>query len=228
MPVNRFFFPGDLKPNEKISLPDEEAKHLFRAIRKKQGEAIEVVNGRGVLASAIIEEKELVITSIETTERPQYPLILAQAMLRSTRLEWLIEKGTELGVDTFWLFPGERGEFSSFRKSRLEKIAISALKQSGRLWLPEIIEKPSISSWDSLPKNAYYGDLNATEAFSPPHQQSLCFIVGPESGLTPKEISHLEQLGAKGVLLNTNTLRAETAALTSVAICTLFQSKLES
>lgn len=232
MPVERFYISLEsIEHHSTIALEDSEFHHLAHVLRARPGDNIEIVNGKGTLAQAeIIEMRRngalLKILSVAKHPKPTFPLILAQGLLRPQKLDWVIEKGTELGVTEFWLFPGERSERKTLQENHLERlsnIAVSALKQSGRLYLPPIILKPPLSQWNE--QGIWYGDIREKApsiidllATTTP----AIFCVGPESGFSPHEIQALEKQGANGVHLNPSVLRAETASIAAVSIISSF------
>lgn len=232
MPHNRFFLNTPLCHTSEISLEDEEARHL-QVMRKKEGDSVEIINGKNQLGTAIIvkNEKKRVILKIEKIEERvpvDFKTIICQALCRGSNLDMIVEKGTELGMTEIWLFPGEQSEkkeLSAHQLQRLEAIAISAIKQCGRLDLPKILLKPPLIKWEQIPYSAFYGTLSDT---APPFlsiwqkkEHGILFFIGPEKGFTQKEEALLEQLGAKGVSLHPNILRAETAPLVALSLISL-------
>jgi 16S rRNA (uracil1498-N3)-methyltransferase len=226
MPDNRFFLKDRFRLHESVYLEGQEALHLSKVMRKNEGAQVELVNGRWELALATVKEVSkdqvtLVIDEIQTTPPSSKELILALALPKTPKLEMVIEKGTELGVDTFWLFPGERSEKPSLspnQQSRLEHLTISALKQCGRLSLPKIeIHKP-LKFWEFLPKPAFFGSLSEEAVpLSPLETKKLMLMIGPEAGWTPQEEEKMTQLGALPLKLHENTLRTETAAICALS-----------
>src|SRR5690606_11541255 len=133
-----------------------------------------------------------------------------QAIPRSNRLETILEKGTELGVTSFWLFPADKSERTECKEEQLERyrlILISALKQCGRLFLPSIEWRPPLSKWKELPAPLFFGDLSKDAAPLDQAPPSLIFAIGPESGWSAKEIDQLHALEGKGICLSPHILR---------------------
>lgn len=224
MPVNRFYSDTPLKRLTTLSLEESEAQHLIQVMRGKVGEAVEVVNGKGALANgtiASIRKREAVISlsDVTTAPPPSHKILLAQALPRINRLDFIIEKGTELGVDTFWIFPGERSErhlLNPHQLERLQHICIAAMKQSGRLWLPQIQWKPSLQNWDTIPLPAIFGDPDGKEMI--PSCTACTLLVGPESGWSEAEILFMKEKKCAGVCLHENILRTDTAALAGIVL----------
>lgn len=214
MPHNRFFVDQPLIRGETIDLK-EEARHL-KVMRIREGETIEIVNGRHQLGFATVQGKGATLTAVEERPAPK-ALILCQAIPRMNRLDTIVEKGTELGMTELWLFPAERSEKKSLSKNQLERVAqitIAALKQCGRLDLPKIVVKPPLLEWESAPLPAFYGDTG-TQAPQMTGGGKACFI-GPEAGFSSKEEAHLMTIGVSGAKLHNHILRTDTAALVAV------------
>jgi 16S rRNA (uracil1498-N3)-methyltransferase len=214
---HRYYQEGPLEQGVPINLSKEELKHLRSVMRAKDGEIIEVINGKGALATATFHE------TISVESISHHTLLtkksIAIAITEPKNLAVVIEKGTELGITTFYLFPAKKSkltELSVSKKLRFHNILISALKQSKRLFLPEIIY---LKGKEALPKNQTYllADFDGvpfTEV-----DKSCTFIIGPESGFTDKEILYFKtSLSAKGILLSDGVLRAETAAIAAATL----------
>lgn len=238
MPVDRFYLNEELKEKATFFLKDEELHHLAHVLRIKEGEVTQLINGKGLLAEAKVEKigkkgAELKILSLQKEPTPSYELILAQALPRQPRLEYILEKSVELGVTKILLFPGELSEKKTLFPSGLERaqhILISAMKQCGRLFMPELILAPPIFSWDpsSLPKASFFGDTDPTAKSFLSHltaekTTSLCVIIGPEKGFHAKEVTHMkDNLQILGVHLHPNILRTDTAAICSLSLASNF------
>lgn len=233
MPAERFYYPEILEENQKIHLKDQEHHHLVNVMRIRVGEAIEIINGKGQLAEAVLESIEkknssLFVKSVQTASPPSHHLILAQGMPRLNRLELIVEKGTELGMTEIWLFPAMRSEKKDFSENQLERLntlMIAAMKQCGRLFLPKMVIMPPLKQWKDLAiKPIFFGDTNPEAlAFMSVWNQlkpsnGAIFCIGPESGLTDEEVILLQKLDAHGVKLHSNILRTETAAIVSLAL----------
>ena len=219
MPHDRFYIDAPLE--KPLILDGDEFRHLSRVMRKRVGDEIELVNGYHTLALAKIEtiDKNSAKLSILKTEekKPEIPpLVLVQALPKLANLELIIQKGTELGVSTFYIYPSihsEKKELSENQKKRLRFILIGAMKQSGRLDLPEI-------RWGfpKLSGNIYFGDLSEkAKPLSKVGKHPATLIIGPEKGFTINETKEYQEKG-QGVSLGPYTLRAETAAIAGLAI----------
>jgi 16S rRNA (uracil1498-N3)-methyltransferase len=224
MPVERFYSAESLEQGSKVTFEGAEFHHLKHVIRSKEGDLVELVNGKGDLASVRIESlgkkrASLLVESARSSKRSSFSLILIQAIPRPSRLDTILEKGTELGVTEFWLFPGERSErkIAQTQLPRLHSVTVAALKQCGRLFLPTMQIIPSVLKWERVPENCWYGDFSSDSKPLRPASQSA-IVIGPESGLTSKEVEYLKALGAKPASLHPNTLRTDTAAICALSL----------
>ncbi len=233
MPENRFYVEKPLVQNDVIHLDGTEFHHLIHVMRGNVNDEIEVVNGLGEMARARISkiEKKQAILDIDSVifePLPQFQMILAQAIPRMNRLDNIIEKGTELGMTKLWLFPGEHSErrkLTDDQLLRMRHVAISAMKQCGRLDLPTIEFMPPLKDLKkSLEFDAFFGDVSPDAPLlinewqkSPPKAGAI-FFIGAETGFSEEEVASLKKLGAKGIKLHGNILRTDTASLVSLAI----------
>lgn len=231
MPAERYYYPNELHEDCIVILENTEFHHLTNVMRAKEGDLLELVNGQGVLAQASvlkIEKKkaQLKIIDVKTESKPSFEIILAQSTPRINRLDTILEKGTELGMTQLWLFPGDFSERKILTEHQLERmtsITIGAMKQCGRLYLPQILLKPKLEQWERSPYSMFYGDVNpeapkletSLRTFS---GDGLIIVIGPESGLSDKEELYLRNLKAQGVKLHPNILRTDTAAIAALAL----------
>lgn len=237
MPKERYFYPQDFQEGSQLFIEDQEFHHLIHVMRNHIDDVIELVNGQGQLASgkiSKIEKKRVSLEVLTVYQAPSLdlPLILAQAIPRFNRLELIVEKGTELGMTELWLFPAmhsDKKAFSINQTERLNTILISAMKQCGRLFLPELIFMPSLKEWQKFSLPTFFGDTRpSAPTFASAWQQKnpqngSIFCVGPESGFTSDEVDVLQQLGAEGVKLHRNILRTETAGITALSLMSHWQ-----
>jgi 16S rRNA (uracil1498-N3)-methyltransferase len=232
MPSERYYLDQDFERESSCELTGQEFHHLAHVMRGSVGDIVELVNGRGALAHASIDRLSKTAGTLrikqvfEEKHRPR--IILAQALPKPNRLDFVLEKGTELGVDDFWLFPGSRSQKKELYPNQVERarqLTISALKQSGRLTLPALTFKPPLNNWEGFENcSSFFGDLDPD---APPLIEALqnselklpvLFFVGPESGFDDDELNKIRALGAKGVKLHNNILRTETASLTAISL----------
>lgn len=229
MPSDRFFYDGPLVDGGEVTLEEKELHHLLHVTRTNSGEVVELVNGKGELASARVEKTgrggaSLTLLSVHREPLPTKQRILAQALCRFNRLEWIVEKAVELGCTQIWFFPAKLSELddlSDNKRERLRYLAISAMKQCGRLDLPHFELLPSLDKWRKPEGALLFGD---TRPIAPVLERALVqettiFCIGPESGLHESEVELLEsKLGGRGVKLHSNILRVETASLVALSL----------
>jgi 16S rRNA (uracil1498-N3)-methyltransferase len=194
-------------------------------MRKCSGDSIELINGKGLFAHAEIDSKNehkkgvyCTVTKVLEEKSPKLRSTLIQAIIRPQKLELVVEKACELGVTSLIFVRCERSDKSSPKSGRLEHIAISALKQSGRLHLPIFQEATSLEKALTLAqeKNLFYGAIDGApfvELQKSITSRSVTFCIGPEGGFTQKEFDLLSVHSAKGVSLGPHVLRSETASI---------------
>jgi 16S rRNA (uracil1498-N3)-methyltransferase len=209
--------------------PDpEEAHHLVRVLRARPGDAVLAFDGRGQEWEATIREihRDTVTLAIGgPTGRKSEPPIrvtLVQALVRPEKLDYLFQKGTEVGVTSFHLVECERAEAprpSDARLARYRRVLLEACKQSGRLVVPEL----SVGAW---PPQAPVTIVLDTAAEAPPIGRVLAagrrdvasVAVGPEGGFTSAEVEDLVARGAARSSLGPRVLRTETAGVVAAAL----------
>jgi 16S rRNA (uracil1498-N3)-methyltransferase len=213
------------------ALPDEEAKHALRVLRLKNGDEVKVTNGTGIMYRARIEELSqkkcaLVIISREVVPSPSPVLHLAISPTKNTdRLEWLLEKATEIGIQVFTPLLCDHSERRVQKTDRLLKIAIAALKQSQQAWMPEIREAVSFKDFIREQRTGQKFIAHCREGHRRPLQnsyspgQDAVIMIGPEGDFSEKETEAAIQEGFQPVSLGEKRLRTETAGL--VALHTL-------
>lgn len=209
-------------------LPDEESMHCTRVLRLGRGAELTVTDGRGVFYRAVIEEadpRRCRVRIVEQSETPRpwaYGLHLAVAPTKSIdRMEWFLEKATEIGVDSVTLLRCRYSERREVKRERLQRVAVSAMKQSGQAHLPLIEGMTDFADFIAHHAAEAGGRLIAHCRSSelPPlstsyHRGSNALIlIGPEGDFSAEEVEMAEAAGFAGVSLGRTRLRTETAAL---------------
>jgi len=227
MPADRFFIDGHLKRGTSVLLEGPEHHHLAHVMRLGKGEEVALVNGRGDLATGTIIEVNKKGASIELHSATCFDdlaprILLAIPLMRASKLEWIVEKGTELGAGAFLFYPAkhsEKGDVSPRQQERLRLLTISALKQSGRLYLPSIEFLSDLTSLFVKEAVFLFGDIRAAAYLdrSNLNASSIAFISGPERGFSDEELAFLEKK-ATGIRLSPYILRAETAPIAAASI----------
>lgn len=215
---------GDL-----ATLEADEARHASTVLRMRSGDDAFLVDGMGTAyrgTITAINAKRVTValhTRLSNYHEPPQRVILAFGLIKNRqRLEWIIEKGTELGVHSFQPLLTTRSERDRIRIDRLDAIALAAMKQSGRCLLPTIAQPlalsdlvaayPAVERW-------LLAHESATEPFDAPAAPigTIGVIIGPEGGFTPTEIEALERENIQPKRLGPTRLRAETAALAALS-----------
>ena len=219
----------DLSPNQSAHiLSEDESKHAVRVLRLGTGAAIELLDGRGgryaaTIAKADPKRCQLRITAHEQVPPRPYSIHVALAPTKNLdRLEWLVEKAVEIGIERLSFLRCARSERRELKLERLTKIAVSALKQSGQAWLPRLDELTDYASF--LPALDPAATFVAHLADGPRTGLAqligavprACVLIGPEGDFTPAEIALALGRGIRPVTLGASTLRTETAALAAV------------
>jgi len=228
-----YFFQENLLQNS-FALSSEESKHITKSMRLQEGDFIWITDGKGMLANAVLTNVFKDSCHIEIIERNFHnnatkKMHLAVAPTKNPdRMEWLVEKAVEIGVSKITFVICDRSERRHLDLSRLNRIAIAALKQSQGTWLPEL-RTTSFSQFltESKPLNAdkfiaYCEDkAQATEIGNVElqHEKSV-FLIGPEGDFTPQEVFSAKEAGFQQLSLGEKTLRTETAAV--FVVCWFF------
>ena len=232
--MDYFFVKQEDVTSHGLTLRGDESKHLIRVLRKNIGDRIFVTDGNEMMYEAVIAEIEKTDTkcTIAAMHRkfnePLLDITLAVSLLKNpARFDYLVEKTTELGVRTILPISCERTISHREKHDRLEKIALSAMKQCGRSWLPRI--KPS-QSFKSLVENSSHYQLKfvlhektnsssviASELKLHEDIHSLLLVIGPEGGFTDEEVAFAIHMGFKSISLGTRRLRTETAAVVAIS-----------
>jgi 16S rRNA (uracil1498-N3)-methyltransferase len=227
-----FYTPPRLISRDQLTIEGEEFAHLTHVMRKKIGDAITVVDGKGhayITTIAAIKNRSALCT-IEThhdrLHEADVDVTVAVALLKnSSKYDFLVEKVTEIGVNTIVPLLTERTIPRHARTDRWQKLALAAMKQSGRCTLPTV--HPVIIFADFLVRSGE-ADLKLlpteTPAIPPISQavarrtwSSALICIGPEGGFTDEEVALARERGFLPVSLGTRRLRTETAAIVSVA-----------
>lgn len=208
-------------------LSESEARHAQRALRLHTGDTLQWTDGRGGRFTGSIEAIDRQGASLrvlaKAVEEVPPQLHLAVGTLHdAARMEWMVEKATELGATRITLLQTERCERPRYRLSRLEAKVIAALKQSGRAWMP-VIEELSLKHVLQHDRAecrfvAYCSDEPARVPLYSTGLAPTTVILGPEGDLSAAEVAACIAAGFQGVSLGESRLRTETAALAALVI----------
>ncbi|MFM6976883.1 MAG: 16S rRNA (uracil(1498)-N(3))-methyltransferase [Sphingobacteriaceae bacterium] len=208
------------------TLSEEESKHAIRVLRLQAGHTVVLVDGRGGYYTAEITDPNPKRTSLKvlhTTKefgRRNHHLHLAVAPTKNIeRMEWFLEKATEIGIDTITPLICERSERKEIKTERLNKIITSAVKQSIKAYHPMLNEAIFFSNFLNTPfggqkfiAHCMEGDKKNLKDLVGLNGDYL-ILIGPEGDFSPAELALAEKKGYHSISLGNSRLRTETAAL---------------
>ena len=244
MKEQRFFYDEALTGE----LPEEEARHAVRVLRLREGDGIWLMDGRGSFYEAVITTASnhhcLYDIVKELPQKRQWDghlhLVIAPTKM-TDRMEWMVEKAVEIGVDEISFVRCENSERTELKTERLRRIALSAVKQSRKAWMPKINEMR-----DFVKVVSEMGDRDAVyichchkgkkehlnillqrnkELLKEKTEQNICVFVGPEGDFSEREVKEVMSRGAVAASLGESRLRTETAGLVAVHLMHLNYEK---
>ena len=243
-----WFYCPELRPGA-VTLDETESHHAFHSLRLRAGATLTLFDGRGQVARATVAElaeseptesqrparrkqaavQQVLVREIDVVPQPACALTLIVAACKGPRLDTLVEKTTELGVQRLHLAKFERSVVlpGVGHVKKLRRVAVAACKQSRRAWLPQIfggetLERVIVAAGEQALLVAKPADeaqpMGAWLAGRENAAAGLAVVIGPEGGLAPAEQELLRAAGAVPIRLGPNVLRVETAAI-AVAAC---------
>ncbi|MBI3595819.1 MAG: 16S rRNA (uracil(1498)-N(3))-methyltransferase [Nitrospirae bacterium] len=244
MPV--YFIQSRALQDNQLTLNDDLAHHLRDVLRCRPGEIVNLVDEKQVryrAALSRVTKMEVIAKILQKDDpqiRPAVSITLAQAILKGDKMDWVIQKATELGVNALLPVVTERTiarprvEREAHQIDRWQKIAKEASQQCGRsdipmIWpavsLDALLKNPPDTSlklvpWEQEQEPSLKAVLTDSSFYDPTGQwnNSMIVLIGPEGGLTPPEVEKARKTGWISVSLGPRILRAETAALAVLAI----------
>ena len=242
MKEERFFYNPLAESSD--SLPEEEAAHALRVLRLKSDDKICIMDGNGAFYNAVITDiskkicKYQIVNKVIRQKTWNAYLHVAVAPTKNIdRIEWFVEKAVEIGVDEISFINTDFTERKKINIERLNKIAVSAMKQSRKPFKTIVNDLVDFKQFMSIAKqyNKYichcYGinnevNLKEKKLFKDvvAGKDDCLVIIGPEGDFSIKEVVLAEQKGFLPVSLGESRLRTETAALVAVNIMNLFNS----
>ncbi len=218
-------------------LSEEESFHGTRVLRLKAGEQISLTNGEGCFFKAHVVQPDSkacmvdVFERIEKSDRTKEHLHIAVSPLKNpARLEWFLEKAVEIGIDEITLIVCEHTEKSREKTDRLQRLLISAMKQSLRSKLPKLNGLVKFNDFmkqtsDAAKLIAWCGEGEKTllkDALKP--NENSIILIGPEGDFSETEVKMAFEKGYKAISLGDSRLRTETAALVAChTVCLINQ-----
>jgi 16S rRNA (uracil1498-N3)-methyltransferase len=231
MRIPRIYVPQTLRPGREVELPLQAGEHIARVLRLDRGHPLRLFNGSGdeyeaelaSLAKRSVTARVLESAEAEDRESP-LRITLAQGIARGEKMDWILQKATELGVARIVPIVTDRTEVkldperAERRVAHWEAVVASACEQCGRSRLPEVAEPLKLADWAaSLDESAGLrlaldpqGDL--------PASTRATLAVGPEGGLSSHDLATLGAAGFQGLRLGPRILRTETAGLAALAV----------
>lgn len=231
MKETRYFYVPDTA--SATELPADEASHAVRVLRMKPGDEMVLMDGVGTFFKAevaVASPHHCVYRVVE--EMPQLPqwhgryhIAMAPTKLMD-RTEWMLEKVTEIGVDEVSLLNCDNSERRVAKPARLEKILVSAMKQSRKAWKPVLNDMAAFRKfvseprggmkfiahcYEEIPRTYLYDELCGRDV-----SEAVTVLIGPEGDFTPDEVRMAVDAGYVSVHLGQSRLRTETAAMVAV------------
>lgn len=218
------FYTPDILNNPE--LPFEEGQHCIKVLRKKEGDEILLTDGKGSFYDAVIIQanpKHCIVEIANTTEQPKgwnFNLQIAFAPTKNMdRIEWFAEKATEIGIDRFTSVLCRHSERKEIKNQRIEKILVSAMKQSQKAQMPQLDDMIPFASFIQQPfdgqkyiAHCYNGEKNILKEVYQKGGNAL-ILIGPEGDFSEKEVEDALKNGFQPISLGESRLRTETAAL---------------
>ncbi|MDQ4501103.1 16S rRNA (uracil(1498)-N(3))-methyltransferase [Sinomonas sp. ASV322] len=223
-----------------------EGRHAATVKRLAAGEPVDLVDGRGVRGRGRVSHAEgdalaVVLDAVEREERAPYRLVLVQALAKGDRDELAAEAATELGVDAVVPWQAERsivrwkGERAAKSLAKWRSVVAAAAKQSRRAWVPDVDEAHDGAALTARISRAALAVVLHEDATAPlgpvlemfakeakngaaPKDGEVLFVVGPEGGISPAELTRFTDAGAQLALLGPHVLRSSTAGPAALAI----------
>ncbi len=220
-----------------ITLNEETSKHVVQVLRMKEGEQLNLTDGRGNLLTAAISDahkKHCVVKIQAASFSPQAArktTIAVSLVKNASRFEWFLEKATEIGVTEIIPLLCERTERQHFRYDRMKGILVSAMLQSQQTWLPllhepvkfEHLKMKEFENSLKLIAHCEETERNSLSNFQIDQFSNRVILIGPEGDFTTTEINDALAAGYKPVMLGETRLRTETAAVVAATLLCIAQ-----
>lgn len=220
-----------------ITLGKEESAHISRVLRYKEGQMIYLTDGKGKMMKATILQSDAKSCMVEVVDtqaeynKPQYDVHIAFAPTKNiNRIEWMVEKAVEMGVSELTPIITEHSERKTINIERLDKIIVSAMKQSIRAYKPILNNLIKFNDFLNQTKEqkkyvCYCGEgekIFLKQDYKP--KESSLIMIGPEGDFSEAEVQKAKANDCKLITLGNMRLRTETAALYALAnICFINQ-----
>ncbi|SHE78094.1 16S rRNA (uracil1498-N3)-methyltransferase [Mariniphaga anaerophila] len=231
-----FFVPG--VQNDELIFNETESKHAVKVLRLGKGDQVQVIDGTGgfYLAEIVDPNQKKCRLSVLKTQKEygkrNFNLHIAIAPTKNTdRLEWFLEKATEIGIDQITPLLCEHSERKSIKPDRFERILISAMKQSVKAYLPQLNTLTSFSDFVNTCTASQKFIAHCYEGEKPhlknvvAEGESVVVLIGPEGDFSPEEVNQAKAIGFQEISLGNARLRTETAGVVACHIVNLMNEK---
>lgn len=220
--MHLFYVPALTPTTKSVYLSEDESKHACRVLRLKMNDEVSLLDGVGGVYHARIEEDNpkkclLQIIAVTHDTKPTHEVHIAIAPTKNMdRIEWFVEKATEIGMTELTLLICDHSERKIVKTERLEKILISAMKQSKRTFIPKL---NAVVSFSEFMKQHTQGALAHCETGEKKSLHTVYqasnypILIGPEGDFSSKEIAAAKTNGFDFVVLGNTRLRTETAGI---------------
>ena len=236
MRQTRLYLNGEYDSGSELEIDAEKTHYLSRVLRLRVGDSIVIFNGTGTQFSAGITALQksratlAVHDALPAATESGFKLHLAQGISRGERMDFVVQKATELGVKRITPLLTEHGvvklaaERAEKRRQHWQQVATSACEQSGRVRLPLVDAPVRLDTW--LADRTQHADIDillkpgATEALATIDVPAtkVCILIGPEGGFSDAEYAMAELAGFRAVSFGPRVLRTETAAVAALAV----------
>jgi 16S rRNA (uracil1498-N3)-methyltransferase len=231
--VNNLFYIPDISGNT-VTLDSSESKHAIKVLRMNEGSQLQIVDGKGGFYTAEITNANpakcrlSILHTRKESGKKKFRLHIAIAPTKNiVRFEWFLEKATEIGIDEITPVISKHSERKVIKPVRLEKILISAMKQSQKATLPELNKLTSFNECldQNIQKEKFIAHCRNGEK---PHLKKVVkngtdvlILIGPEGDFSPEEIERAVSMGLTEISLGDARLRTETAGVAACLIVNL-------
>ncbi|HET7712576.1 MAG TPA: 16S rRNA (uracil(1498)-N(3))-methyltransferase [Thermoanaerobaculia bacterium] len=226
---HRFFVDGPLLSQESIDLKGDELHHATRVVRLREGEEVELFDGRGNAVSGRLviltrDRATVQITGAAPSREPAIRITLAMSIIQLEKFELVLQKAVELGASAILPMRTDRCEVREERYrgkgERWRKILLEAAKQSGRSVVPELLPELSFDEVAGSSGEKIVFDAEADPSPSSSLGGAVRVLIGPEGGWSPREQALAAEMGCRFERLGPRRLRAETAAMAAIVLIT--------
>jgi 16S rRNA (uracil1498-N3)-methyltransferase len=237
MSIHRFFLPPDAIQEGQVRFPKSTARQILHVLRLRPGDVVAVLNGQGTLYRVTLKhvDREVVLGQVTgqeaATGEPKIAITLYASLIKGERFEWILQKGTELGVSRFVPMVTERTivrdlTLSASRQMRWRRIVQEAAEQCGRALLPQVDMPMAFAAACvqaagldlSLIAWVEEGRRSLVDAWGDRRPATLAILIGPEGGFTADEVEQACACGVVPFSMGPRVLRAETAALVAITL----------